>query len=135
MHPNCFKVPEARPGEVIYVTKGHFLAWGGTAIVERLPSGEVIKTPIPSPVEEEGHRRNMRVEAKIYEKIFDKFGEHPCIPRVIKWEPESCCLTMEYLENGNLDKYIRNHNSRIQSEVRHRWAKQAAEGLRILQRN
>ncbi|PYH35476.1 kinase-like protein [Aspergillus neoniger CBS 115656] len=63
------KIPEARPGEVIYVTKGKTLTWGGTAILERLPSGSVMKTPIPNPYcppEEEDHRRNMRLEANIY---------------------------------------------------------------------
>lgn len=132
MHPNCFKIPETRPGEVIYVTKGRILAWGTNAIVERLPSGAVIKTPIPSPQTEEDYRRKMAIEAQIYQKIYDEFGEHPCIPKVIKWDPETCCLTMEYLENGSLDEYIRNHSHNIPLQTRYQWAKQAAEGLHVL---
>ncbi|RAH56505.1 hypothetical protein BO85DRAFT_450530 [Aspergillus piperis CBS 112811] len=79
------KIPEARPGEVIYVTKGKILAWGGTAIIERLRSGAAMKTPIAnphSPPEEEDRRRNMRLEAKIYAMI----GEHPCVPNFLIWD-------------------------------------------------
>lgn len=36
MHPDCFQVPENRPGQVVYITKGSFLAWADTAIIERL---------------------------------------------------------------------------------------------------
>ncbi|KAL4779036.1 kinase-like domain-containing protein [Aspergillus varians] len=43
----------------------------------------------------------MRLEAKIYALI----GEDPYVPRMIYWSPETCCLTMEYLENGNLKEY------------------------------
>jgi serine/threonine protein kinase len=39
---------------------------------------------------------------------------------------------MEYLENGNLRDYIRKNYAIITSELRLRWAKQAAEGLQIL---
>lgn len=124
-------VPEPRPGEIIYVTKGEVLAWGGTAILERLPSGKVIKTPIPNPYcpsEERDHRRNMHLEAQIYEKI----GGHPRVPNSVNWESETCCLTMEYLENGNLRDYIRQHHRTITTRRRLRWARQAAEALTVL---
>lgn len=48
------------------------LAWGCTAIVERLPSGAVMKTPIPNPycpIDEKDHLRHMRLEAKVYATI------------------------------------------------------------------
>ncbi|KAK2758173.1 hypothetical protein FQN54_004017 [Arachnomyces sp. PD_36] len=123
--------PEPQPGEVIYVTKGEVLAWGGTAILERLPSGPVIKTPIPNPfcrAEENDHRRNMRLEARIYKTI----GKHPRIPSIVNWDPETCCLTMEYLENGNLRDYIRQNHQNLTSQLRLQWARQAAEALAVL---
>lgn len=132
MHPGCFKIPEPRPDQVVYITKGEYLASGGTAFVERLPSGDVIKTPAPLPLHEEEHRRNMRVEAQVYSRLVDKFGEHPRVPRLVKWELETCCLTIEYLEHGNLREYIRNSDGNIAPDVRHQWAVQAAEGLHVL---
>ncbi|KAH8807063.1 serine/threonine protein kinase [Xylogone sp. PMI_703] len=125
------ELPQPRPGEVIYITKGEFLARGGTAFVERSLSGEVIKTPIPnpfSPREEEEYRRNMRLEAQIYQKI----GPHPRIPQLVNWDPETCCLTIAYMNNGNLREYIRQNHNGITPELRIKWAKQAAEGLQIL---
>lgn len=91
----------ARAGGIIYVAKGDFLTRGGTAILERLPSAEVVKTPTPNPFfprEEEDCRRNMRLDAEIYQRI----GEHPRMPKFIKWEPDTCCLTIKYMDNGNL---------------------------------
>jgi serine/threonine protein kinase len=106
------------------------LAWGGTAILERLPSGAVVKTPIPNPYcppEERDHRRNMRLEAEIYALI----GDHPRIPRIINWDNEACCLTMEYLKNGNLKDYVYQNNQNIALQHRIQWCLQAAEGLSV----
>ncbi|RFU34934.1 hypothetical protein B7463_g1423, partial [Scytalidium lignicola] len=125
------ELPRPKPGEVIYVSKGQFLARGGTAIIERVPSGEVIKTPIPNPYdprEEEDCRQNMQLEAQIYLKI----GEHPRIVQLVKWDPESHCLTLKYMENGSLQEYIEQNHDTITSELRTKWAKQAAEGLRVV---
>ena len=104
---------------------------GGRAFLERLPCGHVMKTPKPNPVippEERMNRRKMRLEARIYKKI----GENPRVPKIINWDPENDCLMMEYLENGNLKEYVRQSHTSITSELRLRWAKQAAEGPKIL---
>lgn len=125
------EVPEPRAGEVIYVTKGDVLAWGGTAILERLPSGVVTKTPIPNPyrlAEEKAHRRNMRLEAQVYQKV----GKHPRVPGMVGWDSDTCCLTMEYLDNGNLKDYVRQNSHTITPQLRLRWARQAAEALTVL---
>jgi serine/threonine protein kinase len=122
---------QPRQAEVIYVTKGKLLAWGGTAIVERLPSGAVMKTPIPNPycrVEEEDHRRNMRLEAQIYAII----REHPRLPKLVHWDRGTCCLTMEHLENGNLKEYVLQNHQNITHQHRLRWCRQAAEALAVL---
>lgn len=115
----------------MYVAKGEYLASGGTAFVERLPSGNVIKTPIPNPYcppEERDNRRNMSLEAKVYERI----GQHPCIPTVVDWDPETCSLVFEYLENGTLKNYIRQHPGTIPLQTRLKWAKQAAGAVAVL---
>lgn len=70
----------------------------------------------------------MRVEARIYETI----GPHPRVPRIITWDPQTCCLTMEYLEKGNLREYIQNNAGSVTPELRQRWARQATEGLNVL---
>jgi serine/threonine protein kinase len=126
--PKHFEIPTPQPGEVIYVTKGKDIASGGTAFLELLPSGNVIKTPKPHPFFYGKYCYNMRLEALIYEKI----GSHRSIPRTIAWDSETCCLTMEYMANGNLRDYIRQNHENITLELRHQWARQAAEGLCVV---
>lgn len=53
------------------------------------------------------------------------------MPAVIQWDPESCCLTLEYMGNGNLRDCVQAHPD-IASSIRRTWAKQAAEGLQVL---
>ncbi|KAL3483863.1 kinase-like domain-containing protein [Aspergillus germanicus] len=128
------KVPATRPGQIVYVSKGEFLAWGGTAILERLPSGTVMKTPIPNPhcrIKERDHRQNMCVEAKIYARI----GDNPLVPKLISWDDETCCLELEYLENGNLKEYVRQNNDNITLEHRLQWSIQASEAMGILHKH
>ncbi|WEW56921.1 hypothetical protein PRK78_002379 [Emydomyces testavorans] len=130
LKPNL-EIPKPRPGEVIYIAKGQFLTRGGTAILELLPSGAVVKTASPNPFcppEEEDCRRNMRLEAQIYQKI----GDHPRVPKFIQWDPDTCSLTIDYMKNGNLRDYIRLNFDTLTYEHRFRWAKQAAEGLQLL---
>jgi serine/threonine protein kinase len=124
---------EPIPGLTVYVVKGEHLATGGTAYLDRLPSGHVIKTPIPydwDPADDRQARRNMRIEAQIYQKI----GPHPRVPEIVEWDPVTDCLTMEYMENGDLREYIRRNQSSgvITLQLRLRWARQAAEGLQAL---
>lgn len=116
---------------MIYVTKGTTLAWGGTAIIERLPSGAVMKTPIPNPYcpPEEYHRRNMRLDAF---KGYAMIGEHPCLLKILSWDQETCCLIMEYLENGNLKEYIQHNMPDITLRLRLQWSKQVAKALSAL---
>lgn len=67
----------------------------------------------------------MRQEAAIYKNI----GSHRSVPRMIEWDPDTCCLTMEYMENGNLREYNRKNQEHISPGLRHQWARQAAEGV------
>lgn len=69
----------------------------------------------------------MRVEAEIYRRI----GSCVHIPRLIDWDPESCCLTLEYLEKGDLGTYM-NQTTQIPADIRQRWTLQAAAALGAL---
>ncbi|KAJ0412981.1 kinase-like protein [Aspergillus carlsbadensis] len=118
--------PRPRYGEVIYPAKGRFLTRGGTGILELLPSGAVLKTPTPNPFdprEEEDHRRDLRLEAQVYQRLG---GLHNAsIPRLLDWDPETCCLMLEYLPNGNLRDYMRESQraeEAITPGLRIRWA-------------
>jgi serine/threonine protein kinase len=123
--PEFFEPRPPQPGEVMYVSKGYSLAIGGTALIERLPSGNIVKTPKPHPILYKKYFYEMRLEASIYEKI----GSHRSIPRIIDWDPETCCLTMEYMQNGNLRDYVRENHDNITLDRRYQWARQSAEGL------
>ncbi|KAL5348411.1 hypothetical protein ACLOAV_006894 [Pseudogymnoascus australis] len=129
-----FTPPELKPGEIAYTTKGTHIACGGSARLERLPSGDVVKTPLPDPDRRfyEAHCQDMRLEAR----ICDAVGAHPRIPpripRIVSWDSETCCLTMEYLENGTLKDYIGSKSESLTPQLRQRWAKQASEGLSAL---
>lgn len=90
-----------------------------------------MKTPIPNPYcppEVRAHRRNMRTEAKIYAMI----GENPCVPKIIHWDEETCCLTMEYQENGNLKEYVLQNKENITLQLQLKWSKQAAQAIGVL---
>ena len=127
--------PQPTPKEIIYIAKGQLLASGSTAFLERLPSGDVVKTPTPTPYYPplEYRLQSMRTEAQVYKRL----GAHPRIPRFIDWDSSACCLTIEYLANGSLGEFIaaRAKNPRVNAislSLRWRWAKQAAEGVRLL---
>ncbi|KAM0414596.1 hypothetical protein ACHAPT_013557 [Fusarium lateritium] len=119
-HPNwphsVFQIPETVPhGTIYWITKGKQIGGGATAHVEQLPLGHIVKSPKLnpySPKEEEGHRRDMRTEAEVYRRI------EACsyIPRFIDWVPESCCLTLEYLEKGDLAMYMK-QTAEIPAEI------------------
>ncbi|KAH7176473.1 kinase-like domain-containing protein [Dactylonectria macrodidyma] len=125
------QMPENVPsGTVCHVTKGKPVGFSATAHVERLPSGHVVKYPRSnpySPTEEEYYREDITIEAEIYQRL----GDCPYIPRLIDWDPESCCLTMEYFENGDLAKFMKK-TTHIPADVRQRWALQAAYAVKEL---
>lgn len=138
-HPNwpdsVFQIPQTAPyGTIYYITKGKQIGGGATAHVERLPSGHIVKSPKAnpySPEEEHRHRRNMEIEAEVYRRM----ETCPHVPRLIDWDSDSCCLTLEYLVNGDLAAYLRQTAAaaaRIPDETRQRWTLQAAAALKAL---
>ncbi|KAH7308590.1 kinase-like domain-containing protein, partial [Stachybotrys elegans] len=121
-----FEVPPDRDGEVHYVTKGHFVRLGGTALVERLPSGHVIKSVLRnpySPIEEQENRQKMEREIEIYRLL----RPTSYIPRLIDFDIQSCTLTLENQVNGDLENYIKEHN--ISLDIQRKWIQQAVSSV------
>ncbi|KAF2271386.1 kinase-like protein [Westerdykella ornata] len=108
--------------------KGEFIAGGTTSLVERLPSGDIIKTPWAGDIREEDCRREIAIEAQIYQRL----GEHPRLVKLKGWDPEAHTLTLEYMPNGTLEEYLKSHHEEISPEQRLCWIAQAAEGLHLL---
>lgn len=107
--------------------KGSFIAGGTTSLVERLPSGDVIKTPLPG-VREEDCRLEMTVEARIYELL----GCHPYLVTLKSWDPQACTLTLEFMPNGTLKEYLKNHYEEITLSQKLCWISDAAAAIHLL---
>jgi serine/threonine protein kinase len=95
--------------------------------VERLSTGEVVKSPWPGH-RVEACRRDITTESQIYARL----GAHSRLVKVIGWDPKECVLTMEYMSNGNLKDFIPANNDSISPPQRFQWAREAAEGLQLL---
>lgn len=108
--------------------KGIFLGGGGTGLVERLESGDVIKSPWTGRPTAADCRNEMVIEAGIY----DRLGAHPRLLQLKNWDPVDCTLTLEYMPNGNLRDYIEIHGRNISIRQRQKWALEAAESVELL---
>ena len=146
LHPDWpekrFHPPENIPyGWIYYAQKGTRMGFGHTAIVELTPQRHIVKTPKPNPYDlgaQERNRAEVRAEYDVYRRIGP---DCPYIPKLVAWDPETCCLSIEYLENGPLSTYLGHGPSETGIEVdkidvqpahRRRWALQAARGLAAL---
>ncbi|KAF4632944.1 hypothetical protein G7Y89_g5172 [Cudoniella acicularis] len=107
--------------------KGEFLGSGASGIIERLPSGNVVKSPWPGSGADDC-RREITIENQIYERL----GRHPRLVRIIDWDPIHCALTMEYMPNGNLKDFLLVKNDSVSTTQRFQWAQEAAEALQLL---
>lgn len=117
------------PDNVIIVrSKGEFIASGATSLVERLPSGDVIKTPWAGDIREEDCRREIAIEAQVYARV----GEHARLVKMKYWDSEAYTLTLEYMPNGTLESHLPSHFKQIRSSQKLRWISQAAEAVSFL---
>ncbi|RMZ73604.1 serine threonine kinase [Pyrenophora seminiperda CCB06] len=82
--------------------KGEFLGGGATGLVERLDSGDVVKSPWTGRPTASDCKQEIAIEAQIYERL----GVHPRLVQFKRWDPASHTLTLEYMPNGNLKEYI-----------------------------
>ncbi|KAH7358837.1 kinase-like domain-containing protein [Plectosphaerella cucumerina] len=111
LHPkwpeSAFRIPDAIPdGFIYFITRGEYIGSGSTALVERLPSGHIVKTPLVNPYDswqEKKNRKNMDREHQVYLQL----GSIPFVPKLIDWEDESKALTLEYLPRGDLLTFLK----------------------------
>ncbi|KAF2761775.1 kinase-like protein [Pseudovirgaria hyperparasitica] len=120
--------PQGGPIVNIIEGKGDFLAGGATGLVERLGSGDVVKSPWTGRPTASDCRKEMAVEAQIYERL----GAHPRLVRMKHWDPISHALTLEYMPNGNLKAYVQKHGQEISPLQRQQWVKEVVEGVELL---
>ena len=108
-------------------SRGEFISGGASGLVERLPSGDAVKSAWPG-IRAADCRRDMTTESEIYKKL----GPHPRLLKIIDWNPEECVLTMEYMPHGCLKDYLSTYNDKIPTRQRLQWVREAAEGLQLL---
>ncbi|KAF2021877.1 kinase-like protein [Aaosphaeria arxii CBS 175.79] len=108
--------------------KGEFLGGGATGLVERLVSGDVIKSPWTGRPTSLDCRQEMAIEAQIYERL----GAHPRLVQFKHWDPVSHALTLEYMPNGNLKDYVQKHGHGVSPSQRQQWVMEVVEGVELL---
>ncbi|RMD41799.1 hypothetical protein DV735_g3330, partial [Chaetothyriales sp. CBS 134920] len=91
---------------IVVKSKGEFIAGGTTSLVERLSSGDVIKTPWTGDIREQDCRREIAIEAAVYRRL----GEHARLVKMKHWDPEAHTLTLEYMPNGTVEHDMGPHN-------------------------
>ena len=108
--------------------KGEFLGGGATGLVERLDSGDVVKSPWTGRPTASDCKQEMAIEAQIYERL----GAHPRLVQFKHWDPVGHVLTLEYMPNGNLKEYIRKHQQEISISQRQKWVMEVTEAVELL---
>ncbi|KAF2245252.1 kinase-like protein [Trematosphaeria pertusa] len=108
--------------------KGEFLGGGATGLVERLDSGDVVKSPWTGRPTASDCRQEMAIEAQIYERL----GVHPRLVQFKHWDPVGHALTLEYMPNGNLKEYVQKHGQEISPFQRQQWVREVTEGVELL---
>lgn len=113
-----------------FVGGGEFIDGGVSGIVER-HGNHVVKTPWMGPDNRDA-QEDMRREARVYQKLFDRFGFHDRFVKTISFDSRRRTITMEYMSNGTLRNYLQSCNQSIRPAQRHAWIKALAEGLEML---
>ena len=121
-------IEELEKNAVIIQGNGEFLGGGATGLVERLRSGDVVKSAWTGRPTAPDCRREIATETRIYERL----GSHPRLVQMKHWDPVDCTLTLEYMPNGNLKDYLAAHDEDVSPALRCRWAIEAAEGIELL---
>ncbi|KAI1349184.1 kinase-like domain-containing protein [Xylaria sp. FL0043] len=123
-----FSVMELKKNANIIQGKGEFLGGGATGLVERITSGDAIKSPWTGRPTAADCRQEIAIEAQIYERL----GAHPRLAQLKHWDPVDHSLTLEYMPHGNLKDYVRKHGRGISLNQRQQWAMEAIEGVELL---
>ncbi|KAI0477927.1 kinase-like protein [Xylariaceae sp. FL0804] len=122
------RIPDPIPPGYIYQQhKGKSISHGLTGWVDLLDSGAIIKYPAwhidSHPLENENKYYCMRVEEEAYRRL----SGSSVTPRLLDWDPESCELTLEYMSNGRIFEYIKEHNP--SPELRDLWVTTLIDSL------
>lgn len=120
-----------KPEDTVNATrwKGKYVLGAGVSgFVERLKSGDAMKSPWTGRSNDADCWRHMRIEAQIYERL----GAHPRLVQLKHWDPVECTLTLEYMPNGTLKDYVESHGQELSTSQRRKWAVEAAEGVALL---
>ncbi|KAK5684307.1 hypothetical protein LTS10_004174 [Elasticomyces elasticus] len=113
------------------ISKGKTLGGGVSGLVELLPDGNVVKSPWGGE-EEADCRKDLKQEADIYNQLHNAFGEHHRFVRFISFDEKESELILQYMSNGTLREYLKDHGGDITRSQRLRWVSSAAEGLDML---
>lgn len=121
-------LPEGR-----FFSKGKLLGGGVSGIVELTDDGYAVKTPWPYPGEEGLEcQDDIRHEARVYERIAERLGDHARFLKVLAFDQNHATLTMEYMANGTLRQYLLSNAHDITQQQRHTWIRALAEGLKLI---
>ena len=108
--------------------KGDFIGGGTTGLVERLKSGDAVKSPWTGRPSALDCRQEMAIEAQIYKRL----GAHPRLLQLKHWDPVDYSLTLEYMPNGSLKEYVQKHGQEISPSQRQQWVIEVAEAIDLL---
>jgi serine/threonine protein kinase len=111
----------------IFLGKGEFIGSGTTSVVELLPSGDVMKSPLPGPREAE-----CRAEMEIESCVYSRLGKSPHLVKLRSWDPQACTLTLEFMPNGTLKEFLKTHYEDIPWSQKLRWMSDAAAAIHLL---
>ncbi|KAH8425842.1 uncharacterized protein LDX57_003586 [Aspergillus melleus] len=107
--------------------QGQFISGGITGIVELLDDGTALKSPFPDS-DIESHVLDIAKKATIYRRI----GPHKRLVQLLGHSRDG--LVLEYMGNGDLKTYLQTHSS-IPTNLKLKWAYQAAEAVELIHRN
>jgi len=85
------------------------LSGGATELVERLDSGDVVKSPWKGRPTTSDCRQEMAIEAQIYERL----GAHAQLVQSKCWDPVGHALTLEYMPKSNLKEYVQKYRQEV----------------------
>ncbi|KAF2965285.1 hypothetical protein GQX73_g8296 [Xylaria multiplex] len=120
---------DTNPQEEHLIFDGKPVSGGGvTGLVERLKSGDVIKSPWTGRPTASDCRQEMAIEAQIYKRL----GTHPRLVQLKHWDPIDHTLTLEYMPHGSLKEYIKRHEQKVSQAQKQQWVIEATESVELL---
>ncbi|TAQ84196.1 hypothetical protein B7494_g7480 [Chlorociboria aeruginascens] len=110
-------------------SRRNVVSGGSTGIVSHLECGSVRKSPYPSSTawERKLSLRDIRREFEVYQQL----QSHNRLVKMIDYQAE-IGITLEFMPNGNLRNFLREHKATITMTQRFQWVYDAAEGLYLL---